>query len=214
MATDCNAKLKGQIEKVIKKNTWLTKEFSIGSIDEFRKALGDRYDSKIRDAIMSGLSAKERSLVREYYLRNCNAGMDRFPACIKITIEWEHRDVWIPKDSDYITEMRSEYDRIKSVVKISCKTRAGMSTKIQSIMDETFEDEFFSFAENALWEERNDAEESYLIDANPMYVRCEFSDGTVRESKGKYPLYYPYDKLNDMGQEYWKKCIVPVLGRL
>lgn len=200
-----------RIEKIFEKNLGLMEEYSITTPKEFIKALGDRYNCETRNSIMSKLTAKEQAWVKEYYLRNCNAGMDRFPACIKVTINWMHGAAWTPKDKDYLTEVKAEFDRIKSTVKYDCKTSYGMTAKLQSPIDAEFEDAFFSIAEAAQWQTTIEEQGTFAMDNDPVSIECEFGEGFICEMKGNIPNYYPYDKLFGMSQELFRKLREQVL---
>ena len=96
-------------ETLIARNAKLMREFSIETPEDLKEALGDRYhNQEIRKALMDRLSEKNRILLRDFYYHNCPAGLDRFPACVKVTIDWAQSDVWNPKDRDYIQTTKAE----------------------------------------------------------------------------------------------------------
>ncbi len=194
-----------RIEKVFAKNPELMEEYSITTPKEFIKALGDRYNCETRNAIMSRLTAKEQAWVKEFYLRNCNAGIDRGVACIKVTIKWMKGAAWTPVGRDYLSEVTAEYDRLKSTVKYSTKTYNGVIMKLQSAIDAEFEDIFFSTAEQAQWMTENDETGSYSIDNDPVSIECESGEGFICEMEGNTPNYHPYDRLYEMSQELFRK---------
>lgn len=169
-----------RLAKVYKRNPALMKEFGISSVGAFIKALGDLYDSETRKALMSVLPEKDRICVKEYYLRNCRAGLDRFPACLKITITWS-KGVWKPCNNDYYTEMKVEYDRIKSLVKYSGKTFLGVKYKLQSPLSEAFEDQLFIHGEVARF---GDTQDFRAFDSDMVTIICEYADGEVYEING------------------------------
>ncbi len=188
-----------RIEDLIKHYPELMKEFSIETIEDFKRVLGDRYSHESRDELVSKLSANKQVLVKEFYLKKCPAGMDRSPACIKVTIHWSHTSAWIPRDIDYMENVSAEFDRIKSRVKYICKTNQGTECIIQSTLDSAFEKDFFSIADAAQWKTVKAEEGSYLLDTDPVSIVCEFGMGaTSCGLKGNHPGYHPYDKLYKM----------------
>lgn len=170
---------KKHLEKVYKRNPVLMEGFGISSFEDFINALGDCYDRETRKALMSDLPEKDRKCVKEYYLRNCRAGLDRFPACIKITITWSI-GIWEPCDNDYYIEMKAEYDRIKGLVKYSGKTFLGVVHKLQSPLSEEFEDRLFKHGEAM---RAGGTQDSYLLDSDMVSVVCEYADGKIYELK-------------------------------
>ena len=140
-------------ETLIARNAKLMREFSIETTEDLIKALGDRYCNEVRKALMDRLSDKDRILLRDFYYHNCPAGLDRRPACVKVTIDWAHSKMWIPKDRDYIQTIKAEFDRIKLRVTFKCQTQQGTQVTFKASLDEAFAEEFFSLADSAWWED-------------------------------------------------------------
>ena len=192
-----------QITRLLKRNSRLMKEFGISSVEGLIKALGDRYDNETRKKLMPMLSPKDQALVREYYLRNCNAGLDRFPACLKVIIKWSI-GVYHPDRNDYYTNIDAEYDRISRSVKYSYKTHRGIEVSINAPLSEEFENAFFPFGEAAQGRDEN---ESYIIDSDMVSILCELADGSKCELHGNYPGYHPYDDLYRLFNEHFRELM-------
>ena len=162
-------------ETLIARNAELMREFSIETPDDLKKALGDRCrKQEFRKALMDRLSEKDRILLRDFYYHNCPAGLDRRPACIKVTIDWAHSKMWIPKDRDYIQTIKAEFDRIKLRVTFKCKTQQGTQITIKASLDEAFAEKFFSLADSAWWEDPEMISGINAFDADRFSVKCVF----------------------------------------
>ncbi len=134
------------LDTLKKRYTELMREFSIETLEDLKKALGDRYIYEVRKALMDRLSKKDRAHLRDFYYHNCPAGLDRRPACIKVTIDWVHSKMWITKDRDYIQTTKAEFERIKLRVTIKCQTQQGTQVTFKASLDEAFAEEFLSLA--------------------------------------------------------------------
>ena len=115
------------LEALINRNAELMRELSIESPEDMKKALGDYYDGETRKTLMALLSDEDRAILRKIYLLKCKAGRDRSPACIKVTVEWEHNAVWTVKEHDYLITMKAVFDRFDRQVKYHCKTHNSLS---------------------------------------------------------------------------------------
>ena len=184
--------LEERITKIIENNKSLMEKFSIQSIADLKFMLGDRYVNNIwRWGIISALSAEDGLIVKEYYLKTCNAGKDKCPACLKVKVSWECGK---PDDAILDTDMVSfeaDFDRINSGAVIECRYSNGDIIKKTQVFDSEFEDQFFTGAEVAYWAVESD---ECLIDEDHVSVRCEYADGTIRESSGDSPV-LPYEQL-------------------
>ena len=188
-------------EALIARNAELMREFSIETPDDLKKALGDRYrKQEFRKALMDRLSEKDRILLREFYYRNCPAGLDRATACVKVTINWVHSKMWIPKDRDYIQTIKAVFDRIKLRVTFRCQTKQGTQITFKASLDEAFAEEFFSLADSAWWEDPEMLSGVNAFDADRFSVKCDFGDGSIRRSVGNHPDYHPYGELYDLAR--------------
>lgn len=180
-------------ETLIARNAKLMREFSIETPEDLKEALGDLYhNQETRKALLDRLSEKNRILLRDFYYHNCPAGLDRFPACVKVTIDWAQSDVQIPKDRDYILTKKAEFDRIKLRVTFKCQTQLGTQITFKASLDEVFEEKFFPLAESA-WSK--DPDEVNAFDADRFSVKCVFGEGSIRQSAGNHPDYPPYGEL-------------------
>ena len=188
-------------ETLIARNGELMRVFSIETPEDLKKALGDRYhNQEIRKALMDRLSEKDRILLRDFYYHDCPAGLDRFPACIKVTIDWAQSDVWIPKERDYIQTTKAEFDRIKLRVTFKCQTQQGTQVTFKASLNEAFAEEFFSLADSAWWENPEMHSVVNAFDADRFSVKCVFGEGSIRQSVGNHPNYHPYGELYDLAQ--------------
>ncbi len=188
-------------ETLISRNVVLMWEFSIETPEDLKKALGDRYhNQEIRKALMDRLSEKDRILLRDFYYHDCPAGLDRRPACIKVTIDWAHSKMWIPKDRDYIQTIKAEFDRIKLRVTFKCQTQQGTQITIKASLDEAFAEKFFSLADSAWWEEPEMHSGINAFDADRFSVKCVFGEGSIRQSSGNHPDYHPYGELYELAR--------------
>ena len=186
-------------ETLIARNAKLMREFSIETPEDLKEALGDRYhNQEIRKALMDRLSEKNRILLRDFYYHNCPAGLDRFPACVKVTIDWAQSDVWNPKDRDYIQTTKAEFDRIKLRVTFKCQTQQGTQVTFKASLDEAFAEEFFSLADSAWWEDPEMHSGVNAFDADRFSVKCVFGEGSIRQSAGNHPDYHPYGELKHL----------------
>ena len=193
-------------ETLIARNAKLMREFSIETPEDLKEALGDRYhNQEIRKALMDRLSEKNRILLRDFYYHNCPAGLDRFPACVKVTIDWAQSDVWNPKDRDYIQTTKAEFDRIKLRVTFKCQTQRGTQITFKVSLDEAFAEEFFSLADSAWWEDPEMLSGVNAFDADRFSVKCVFGEGSIRQSAGNHPDYHPYGELHDLMQHMFSR---------
>ena len=184
--------LEERITKIIENNKTLMEKFSIQSIADLKFTLGNRYVNNItRWGLISYLSAEDGLIVKEFYLKTCNAGKDNCPACLKVKVSWECGK---PDDAILDTDMVSfeaDFDRINSGAVIEGRFSNGDTFKKTQVFDSEFEDQFFAGAEDAYWAEESD---ECFIDEDHVSVRCEYADGTIRESSGDYPD-PPYEQL-------------------
>ena len=193
-------------ETLIARNVRLMREFSIETPEDLIKALGDRYhNNEIRKALMDRISEKDRVHLRDFYYHNCPAGLDRRPPCIKVTIDWGHGDMWVPKDRDYIKTMKAEFDRIRLRVRYKCKTLQGVQITFTASLDEEFAERFFSLADSSWFEDSEPQTGVNAFDADRFSVRCDFADGSVRKSAGNHPDYHPYGELHDLMQKQFSQ---------
>lgn len=193
-------------ETLISRNGELMREFSIETPEDLKKALGDRYhNQELRKALMDRLSDKDRILLRDFYYHDCPAGLDRRPACIKVTIDWAQSDVWIPKDRDYIQTTKAEFDRIKLRVTFKCQTQQGTQVTFKASLDEAFAEEFFSLADSAWWEDPEMHSGVNAFDADRFSVKCVFGEGSIRRSVGNHPDYHPYGELYDLARHLFSQ---------
>lgn len=190
-------------ETLIARNAKLMREFSIETPEDLKEALGDLYhNQETRKALLDRLSEKNRILLRGFYYHNCPAGLDRFPACVKVTIDWAYSDVWIPKDRDHIKTIKAEFDRIKFRVTFKCQTQLGTQITFKASLDETFAEEFFSLADR-VWS--MDPSGVNALDADRFSVECVFGEGSIRQSVGNHPDYHPYGELYDLMRDLFSK---------
>ncbi len=193
-------------ETLIARNGELMRELSIETPEDLKKALGDQYhNQELRKALMDRLSEKDRILLRDFYYHDCPAGLDRFPACIKVTIDWAQSDVWIPKERDYIQTTKAEFERIKLRVTIKCQTQQGTQVTFKASLDEAFAEEFFSLAESAWWEDPEMHSGVNAFDADRFSVKCVFGEGRIRQSSGNHPDYHPYGELYDFARRLFSQ---------
>ena len=193
-------------EALIARNGELMREFSIETPEDLKKALGDQYhNQELRKALMDRLSEKDRILLRDFYYHDCPAGLDRRPACIKVTIDWAHSKMWIPKERDYIQTIKAEFDRIKLRVTFKCQTQQGTQITIKASLDEAFAEKFFSLADSAWWEDPEMISGINAFDADRFSVKCVFGEGSIRQSSGNHPDYHPYGELHDLMQHMFSR---------
>ena len=193
-------------EILIARNAELMREFSVDNPEDLKKVLGDQYhNQETRKALMDRLSEKDRILLRDFYYYDCPSGLDRFPACVKVTIDWVYSDKWKPIDWDYIKTMKAEFDRIKLCARFKCRTQQGVQFTVKSSLDEAFEEEFFSLADRAWWEDPQMRSGVNAFDADWFSVKCDFADGSIRKSARNHPDYLPYGKLHDLMQDLFSQ---------
>ena len=118
-------------ETLIARNAKLMREFSIETPEDLKEALGDLYhNQETRKALLDRLSEKNRILLRDFYYHNCPAGLDRFPACVKVTIGKKTAVLgWFPYEADVTEAVRRKLPIDVTVV--------GTRTNIFSPLHET-----------------------------------------------------------------------------
>ena len=189
-------------EALITRNAELMQEYSIENLEDLKNALGDSYEPKHRKVLMDRLSKADRILLRDFYFHECPAGIDRGPACIKVTIFWTHSGAWTPQGRVYITTLKAEFDRIKLRARYKCKTQQGVDITLETSLDEEFANRFFTLADRAWWVDPRERGVN-AFDVNPFSVRCDFGDGSIRKSMGHYPDYHPYGELHALMQKHF-----------
>lgn len=160
------------------RNSELMAEFSIKTRDDLINALGDRYKENSRLTLMDRMTVTDLRFLREFYLRNCKAGIDRSPACIKVTIDWAPGIAWTSNDEDCIVSLKIKLDRLKLQAQYDYKTKGGSKGRISCPISEEFESSFFAMAETTWFTEKS----AFLpsLDADILVMNCIFGTDDVR----------------------------------
>lgn len=171
------------VNDVFFRNPDVMRRLSIDSPEALVDALGDRYIPAKREDLLEQLPDKDKRFLRDYYYRNCNAGMDRQPACLEVRISYDHYSMYEHKsDNDYVTGYKALFNRIENSARYEGKTVKGTSLDVAVSLNKEMSDELFYSAEGARqqyeYEKRQGKDsKSYYIDAGPVPVRCIFADG-------------------------------------
>lgn len=191
------------VEDVFNHNTELMKRLSIESPEELVTALGDLYDKAKRDKIFGGLiDYRDKAFLIEYYYRNCNAGIDRFPACLKVFVNYLHTG-W--ENNDGICSCAAVIDRIENKIKYEYttvyNTEVIIEQNLSDIEDEiggNLEKRIFCNAETARWSAADCGSEKKRKMDDELTVRCEFADGLVCESDSGQPYETLFSESRDL----------------
>ncbi len=196
-AIDIENKLKsiGICERVYIKYPDLMNKLGIDTSKQVIEELGDGSHEMKRRKLFEGISREDAKELREYFIRNCRAGIDRFPACLEIRIDHETGVFQPTKDSHIVTRFNVKYDRIKAKFSMQAKTNSddkfdlvynyGKGLPIQEI--ETSKPEsVFRQAERAYCNKDKDIN-VYAVDAPVYTVLLRFADGTKIRYFGPEP---------------------------
>lgn len=162
------------IKGFIARNADLMRKYEIASPEALVSALGDCYNCEKRYVLLNELPAEDRNYLRDYYYRNCNAGRDKEPACLKVVVTYFYKSTWTPKGRDYLVEYKAEFDRIAGTIRCDGKTQRGAEVSIHSVLDEKKVYDLFSCAEAS---RRKDDKTGYYMDADRTIIHCEYADG-------------------------------------
>ena len=184
------------VDDVFFRNPDVMSRLSIDSPEALVNALGDRYISAKREDLLEQLPDKDKRFLTDYYYKNCNAGMDRQPACLEVKIAYEHDSMYrYISDKDYIAGYTAVFDRIENSARYEGKTAQGTSIDIAVSLNKDMSHKLFSFAEGARQQYEDDFRQgkdtkSYYLDARPVPVRCFFADDFSFELDARQPGFF------------------------
>lgn len=184
------------VDDVFFRNPDVMSRLSIDSPEALVDALGDRYIPAKREDLLEQLPDKDKRFLTDYYYKNCNAGMDRQPACLEVKIAYEHDSMYrYISDKDYLTGYTAVFDRIENSARYEGKTAQGTSINIAVSLNKEMADNLFFQAEDA--RQRYEYEKSqsidsksYYLDARPVPVRCFFADDFSFELDARQPGFF------------------------